>query len=104
MGKVRHQAYAEAERAAAAGRWDGLREAAHALKGVSENLGAQTLVVRSAELMRASDAVLAKEWRRLVGTIGTQLEGTAAQVRNEVARISARPQGEEGRPTDNESG
>lgn len=95
---------AEAERAAAAGRWDGLREAAHALKGVSENLGAQTLVVRSAELMRASDAVLAKEWRRLVGTIGTQLEGTAAQVRNEVARISARPQGEEGRPTDNESG
>lgn len=95
---------AEAERAAASARWDGLREAAHALKGVSENLGAQTLVVRSAELMRASDAVLAKEWRRLVGTIGTQLEGTAAQVRNEVARISARPQGEEGRPTDNESG
>lgn len=95
---------AEAERAAASARWDALREAAHALKGVSENLGAQTLVVRSAELMRASDAVLAKEWRRLVGTIGTQLEGTAAQVRNEVARISARPQGEEGRPTDNESG
>lgn len=95
---------AEAERAAASGRWDGLREAAHALKGVSENLGAQALVVRSAELMRSSDAVLAKEWRRLVGSIGTQLEGTAAQVRNEVARISARPQGEEGRPTDNESG
>ena len=95
---------AEVERAAASGRWDGLREAAHALKGVSENLGAQALVVRSAELMRSSDSVLAKEWRRLVGSIGTQLEGTAAQVRNEVARISARPQGEEGRPTDNESG
>ncbi|KFL38002.1 ATP-binding protein [Arenimonas donghaensis] len=95
---------AEAERAAASGRWEGLREAAHALKGVSENLGAQALVVRSAELMRSSDAVLAKEWRRLVGSIGTQLEGTAAQVRSEVARISARPQGEEGRPTDNESG
>lgn len=96
---------AEAERAAAQARWDGLREAAHALKGVSENLGAQALVARSTELMRASDAVLAKEWRRLVGNIGTQLEGTAAQVRSEVARIAARPsQGEEGRPTDHESG
>ncbi|PRH82192.1 response regulator [Arenimonas caeni] len=96
---------AEAERAAAQSRWDGLREAAHALKGVSENLGAQALVLRSSELMRASDAVLAKEWRRLVGNIGTQLEGTAAQVRSEVARISSRPaQGETGRPTDNESG
>ena len=96
---------AEAERSAAQGRWDSLREAAHALKGVSENLGAQALVSRSTELMRASDAVLAKEWRRLVGNIGTQLEGTAAQVRSEVARISARPlQGDSGRPTDNESG
>jgi len=96
---------AEAERSAAQGRWDSLREAAHALKGVSENLGAQALVSRSSELMRASDAVLAKEWRRLVGNIGTQLEGTAAQVRSEVARISARPaQGGAGRPTDNESG
>lgn len=96
---------AEAERSAAQGRWDSLREAAHALKGVSENLGAQALVSRSTELMRASDAVLAKEWRRLVGNIGTQLEGTAAQVRSEVARISSRPlQGDSGRPTDNESG
>ena len=50
-------------------------------------------------------AVLAKEWRRLVGNIGTQLEGTAAQVRSEVARIAARPpQGEGSRPTDHESG
>ena len=66
---------------------------------------AQALVLRSTELMRASDAVLAKEWRRLVGNIGTQLEGTAAQVRSEVARIAARPpQGEGSRPTDHESG
>ena len=95
---------AEAERAAAGSRWEALREAAHALKGVSENLGAQVLVERSTELMRASDAVLAKEWRRYVGVLGTQLEGTAAQVRREVARIAAAPQGEGNRPPDHESG
>lgn len=97
---------AEAERAAAGARWEGLREAAHALKGVSENLGAQVLVERSTELMRASDAVLAKEWRRYLGLLGDQLEGTAAQVRREVARISSSPAptGEGSRPPDHESG
>src|SRR5690606_1033409 len=96
---------AEAERAASGSQWEGVREAAHALKGVSENLGAQALVERSTEIMRASDAVLAREWRRYLGVLGTQLEGTAAQVRREVARIASPSlQGEENRPPDHESG
>jgi two-component system sensor histidine kinase RpfC len=95
---------AEAERAASAGQWEGVREAAHALKGVSENLGAQALVERSTEIMRASDAVLAREWRRYLGVLGTQLEGTAAQVRREVARIATPNLQGENRPPDHESG
>ena len=96
---------AEAERAAAGSRWEAVREAAHALKGVSENLGAQALVERSTEIMRSSDAVLSKDWRRHVGLLGTVLEATAAQVRREVARIAAQPGGENAsRPPDHESG
>jgi two-component system, sensor histidine kinase RpfC len=95
---------AEAERGAATSRWEAVREAAHALKGVSENLGAQALIERSTEIMRSSDAVLAKEWRRYLGLLGTLLEATAEQVRRELARISAPPQGEASRPPDHESG
>ncbi len=95
---------AEAERGAATGRWEAVREAAHALKGVSENLGAQALVERSTELMRSSDAVLGKEWRRYLALLGTLLEATAEQVRRELTRISASPQGEASRPPDHESG
>jgi two-component system sensor histidine kinase RpfC len=96
---------AEAERGAATGRWEAVREAAHALKGVSENLGAQALVERSTEIMRSSDAVLAKEWRRYLGLLGTLLEATAEQVRRELSRIAAiPPQGEASRPPDHESG
>ena len=97
---------AEVERGAAGGRWESVREAAHALKGVAENLGAQALVERSSELMRSSDAVLAKEWRRTVGSLGTLLEATAVQVRREVARIGTDPaaRGDTSRPPDHESG
>jgi two-component system sensor histidine kinase RpfC len=97
---------AELERSAATSRWDGVREAAHALKGVAENLGAQALVERSSEMMRSSDAVLAKEWRRTVGLLGTLLEATAEQVRREVARLGAgsSPHGDASRPPDHESG
>jgi two-component system sensor histidine kinase RpfC len=71
---------------------------------VSENIGAQALVERSTEIMRASDAVLAKEWRRYLGVLGSMLEATAEQVRRELVRIAAQPQGEASRPPDHESG
>ena len=55
--------------------------------------------------MRSSDAVLAKEWRRYMGLLGTMLEATAEQVRRELSRIAAIPsQGEASRPPDHESG
>ncbi|GAB2503222.1 hybrid sensor histidine kinase/response regulator [Arenimonas alkanexedens] len=95
---------AEAERGAATSKWEAVREAAHALKGVSENIGAQALVERSTEIMRASDAVLAKEWRRYLRVLGSMLEATAEQVRRDLIRIAAQPQDDASRPTDHESG
>ena len=56
------------------------------------------------ERLRASDAVLAKEWRRYLGMLGSMLEATAEQVRRELVRIAAQPQGEASRPPDHESG
>ncbi|KFN51489.1 hybrid sensor histidine kinase/response regulator [Arenimonas composti] len=94
---------AEAERAAAAGQWEAVRESAHALKGVAENLGASALIERCTGIMRSGDAVLAREWRRNIGLLGTLLEATAEQVRRELARIGGKPGGAS-RPGDGEPG
>ena len=44
--------------------WERLREQAHALKGVTSNLGLVKLAAISGELMRLPDWQLAHEWRR----------------------------------------
>lgn len=76
------------ERSAAAGQWENVREAAHALKGLAENLGARSLVGGCTDLMRATDALLRQEWRRRVAALDEGLRATAQQVRNEVQRLN----------------
>jgi len=44
--------------------WERLREQAHALKGVSSNLGLVKLAVAGGEMMRLPDWQLSSEWRR----------------------------------------
>ena len=77
----------EIERTAAQGAWEEAREAAHALKGVAENLGADALAAQASELMRAPDALLAREWRRRVGALQALAESAAVQARREVERL-----------------
>ena len=77
----------EIERTAAQGAWEEAREAAHALKGVAENLGADALATQAGELMRAPDALLAREWRRRVGALQALAESAAVQARREVERL-----------------
>ena len=79
---------ADAERATAAADWPALREAAHALKGVAENVGAQSLAEASTELMRGSDEMLRRDARRLSGALSDLLEAATAQARREVARLT----------------
>ena len=80
---------AEFEQAGAAEDWEKLREAAHALKGVAENLGAQTVVRSCTDAMRSSNPVLAREWRRRLGALDAQLQASAERARAEVARLAS---------------
>lgn len=80
----------EIERAGAGTQWENVREAAHALKGVSENLGAQGVSELALQLMRSSDAVLRNEWRARIGRLSELLETVARQARTEVARLTGK--------------
>jgi two-component system sensor histidine kinase RpfC len=73
--------------------WDEFRECAHALKGVTENIGAMQLTERCNQIMRASDQVLLKEQRKLLAELSTLLVTAAEQTRREVQRMgkSAKP-------------
>jgi len=67
--------------------WDEFRDSAHALKGVTENIGAMQLTERCNQIMRASDQVLLREQRKLLGDLSTQLTAVAEQTRREVLRL-----------------
>ena len=67
--------------------WGEFRDAAHALKGIVQNLGAWSIAERCQQIMRASDEFLAREHGRLVDEVGTQLHVTAQQSKREIERI-----------------
>ncbi len=67
--------------------WGEFRDAAHALKGIVQNLGAWTIAERCQHIMRAGDDFLGREHGRLVDELGTQLHVTAQQSKREVERI-----------------
>lgn len=59
--------------------WDGLRDQAHALKGVASNLGLVKLAGDSSEVMRLAAWQLSREWRqRLQGLRDRLVQGRAA--------------------------
>lgn len=61
------------------GDWTQLREQAHALKGVSSNLGLNQLAATSGELMHLSDSQLTGEWRQRAASLVKRLDqGRAA--------------------------
>jgi two-component system sensor histidine kinase RpfC len=67
------------ERAGNAEQWDELRDHAHALKGVSSNLGLVKLAAESSEVMRIAAWQLSREWRqRLQGLRDRLAQGRAA--------------------------
>ncbi len=59
--------------------WERMREQAHALKGVSSNLGLIKLAAVSGEIMRLPDMQLAREWQARTGGLNERLaQGRAA--------------------------
>lgn len=80
---------AELRRQSASKDWAQARETAHALKGISENLGATLMAERCQQLMRASDEALARELPRLQAELSAQMLVVAEQSRRQVAQLVA---------------
>jgi two-component system sensor histidine kinase RpfC len=78
---------AELRRHSSARDWSEVRETAHALKGIAENLGAQLVAERCQQLMRASDEALAKELPRLQAELTAQMLVVAEQSRLAVTQL-----------------
>lgn len=74
-------------RAAEAGQWADFRDAAHAMKGVSENLGAAPIADRCREIMRSDDATLSRRRNVWTAEIEAQLILVAEHSRREVTRL-----------------
>ena len=66
-----------------------MREAAHALKGVSGNIGATALAESSADVMRSNNSDLARNWQRGLAQLNGLLETAAAQAKREVTRLTS---------------
>jgi two-component system sensor histidine kinase RpfC len=74
--------------------WDALRDHAHALKGVSGNVGLVRLAALSGELMRVDRWRLAQEWRQRLEALQSQLaKGRAALAARNQARGAGRGDG-----------
>jgi two-component system, sensor histidine kinase RpfC len=74
-------------RAAQTADWSDFRDAAHAMKGVSDNLGAASIAERCREIMRSDDASLARRRNALISEIEAQLILVAEHSRQQVARL-----------------
>jgi len=82
------------EKSGEAGEWNAVRDHAHALKGVSSNLGLVKLATTASEWMRLPDWQLAREWRSRLAVLRERMaQGRAA--------LDAR--GQVGAARDNES-
>ncbi|MFD0738138.1 ATP-binding protein [Lysobacter koreensis] len=79
---------ADLAKAGATGDWEQFREIAHALKGISENLGAHSMAERCSQIMRANEDALAREQHKLVTEMSNQLSAVAELSRQEVTRLT----------------
>jgi two-component system sensor histidine kinase RpfC len=77
------------QQAAAQGDHAAMREQAHALRGVAENIGAQALVARCQDIMRLDDGALAQRAGELVRNLDTLTEQAARETRGELGKMLA---------------
>ena len=87
------------EHAGAGRNWEEAREALHALRGVSVNLGAMALAERCAALMRETSGKLATSWRRELGELSRLLEAASSALIKRIGVASS-----VAKPTDGASG
>ena len=75
------------QQASARGDTEAMREHAHAMRGVAENIGAPQLVERCRELMRMGDAELTSRSKRLTSDLDKLVEQTAHVARGTLSRM-----------------
>jgi len=69
--------------------WDGSRDAAHALKGIADNLGAESLSEQCKNIMRASNEMCKRDWRKQTASLEALIIPAASFARAEVRRLAA---------------
>jgi two-component system sensor histidine kinase RpfC len=67
--------------------YDGMRESAHALRGVAENIGAIRLVERCRLVMRINNVQLAKQSAHLTRDLDALVEQTAREVHAQLPQL-----------------
>ncbi len=67
--------------------WDGSRDAAHALKGIADNLGAESLSEQCKNIMRASNEMCKRDWRKQSDVLEALIIPTASFARAEAKRL-----------------
>jgi two-component system sensor histidine kinase RpfC len=76
-------------KAAADGDWDAMRDAAHAMRGVAENIGATPLVQRCRKIMKMSSTQLGLEASALTRDLDAMVEDSARRARMDLAQLLA---------------
>lgn len=84
------------ERAGGAGEWSVLRDHAHALKGVSGNMGMVRVAGLSGELMRMAEWQLRREWPQQLQALREALDAGRSALRARGQLVSARDHEGEG--------
>ncbi len=74
-------------RGAVKGNWSEFRDAAHAMKGVGENLGAGPITDRCRQIMRSDDVTLVKKSNLWISELDAQLILVAEHSHRELAKI-----------------
>lgn len=69
--------------------WDGCRDAAHALKGIAENIGAESLSEQCRNIMSASNEMCKRDWRKQSASLEALIIPAASFARSEVKRLDA---------------
>jgi two-component system, sensor histidine kinase RpfC len=90
----------EIEQASAISDWEMVRESAHAMKGISENLGADTVSRICTEVMHANSSELSRDWRKHFKAMADAVHIMTKQVDSELKLLLAVPGRRNARPNE----
>lgn len=86
------------EQACAANDWDLVRESAHAMKGISENLGADIVSTICSQIMRANSIELSRDWPKYLKAMSHAVDGMTKEIEGELKILTAVPGRRNARP------